>query len=112
MKKKGNGDSKNDHSRLMTMPELCTAIENWQKIKFKYNGTIRIGEPQCYGITPADNEVVRIYVKDDPNHKEKLFEISKFQSLEILDEYFNKPGPNYKKNDSAMKIIFCQLEEK
>jgi hypothetical protein len=27
----------------------------------------------------------------------------------MLDESFNRPGPHYKKNDSAMKLIFCQL---
>ena len=29
--------------------------------------------------------------------------------LEMLDEVFHRPGPNYKKNDSAMKTIFAQL---
>jgi hypothetical protein len=31
------------------------------------------------------------------------------QGLTLLQETFFRPGPNYKKNDSAMKVIFCQL---
>jgi hypothetical protein len=31
------------------------------------------------------------------------------EDLVVLDQRFTRPGPNYKKNDSAMKIIFAQL---
>jgi len=27
----------------------------------------------------------------------------------VLDEHFTKPGPNYKKGDSAMRTIFAEL---
>ena len=41
--------------------------------------------------------------------REPLFDVSKISNLVLRDEHFTKPGPNYKKNDSAMKIIFAQL---
>jgi len=41
--------------------------------------------------------------------REPLFDISKMVNLEVLNETFDRPGPNYKKNDSAMKTIFAQL---
>jgi hypothetical protein len=40
---------------------------------------------------------------------EQLFKLDKIKSFQLLDEYFTKPGPNYKKDDSAMKVIYCQL---
>ena len=40
---------------------------------------------------------------------EPLFTVAEMQGLELLDETFTRPGPNYKKNDSAMKLVFCQL---
>jgi hypothetical protein len=40
--------------------------------------------------------------------REPLFDVSKIKELEVRDT-FSKPGPNYKRNDSAMKIIFAQL---
>jgi hypothetical protein len=41
--------------------------------------------------------------------REPLFDVSKIAALELLNETFDRPGPNYKKNDSAMKTIFAQL---
>jgi hypothetical protein len=35
--------------------------------------------------------------------------VSKIHDLVALDERFTMPGPNYKKNDSAMTTIFAQL---
>jgi hypothetical protein len=29
--------------------------------------------------------------------------------LQVLEERFEKPGPNYKREDSAMREIFAQL---
>jgi hypothetical protein len=43
------------------------------------------------------------------SEREPLFDVSKMADLVLLDEVFTKPGPHYKRDDSAMKIIFCQL---
>ena len=40
---------------------------------------------------------------------EPLFDVSKISELVVLDQRFERPGPNYRKNDSAMKTIFAQL---
>jgi hypothetical protein len=88
---------------------ICSAIRNKQRISFEYNDKPRIGEPQCCGISEADNEVVRVYLLQGGSRPEQLFVISKMRSLKLLNEFFDKPGPNYKKNDSAMVKIFCQL---
>jgi hypothetical protein len=41
--------------------------------------------------------------------REPLFDVSKIKDLVALDEFFTRPGPNYKRNDSAMKTILSQL---
>jgi hypothetical protein len=38
-----------------------------------------------------------------------LFDVAKMSDLVALDEHFTRPGPNYKRNDSAMTTIFAQL---
>ena len=38
---------------------------------------------------------------------EPLFDVSKISELVVLDQRFERPGPNYRKNDSAMKTIFA-----
>jgi hypothetical protein len=89
--------------------EICDAIINKRKIKFTYNGVERIGEPQCYGINTRNNEAIRMYQKSGSSRPEELLLVSQMKSYTILDEHFTSPGPNYRKDDKAMKKIFAQL---
>jgi len=95
---------KSSHAKL-----LCDAVQNKQRVYFLYHDKERIGEPQCCGISTANNEAVRIHLIKGGSRPEQLFDIRQIRSLKILNEHFSKPGPNYKKNDSAMKVIYCQL---
>lgn len=88
---------------------VCKAIDNKQRIQFVYHNKLRIGEPQCCGETTAGKDVVRVHMLSGGSRSEQLFDIDKIQSFIMLDEYFTKPGPNYRKNDSAMRIIYAQL---
>jgi hypothetical protein len=87
---------------------LCTAIHLRRRISFNYHGRLRVAEPQCYGISTAGKEALRVFlirgVRSEP-----LFTVTEMQDIKLLDETFERPGPNYKKDDSAMKSIFCQL---
>ena len=76
---------------------------------FYYHEKERIGEPQCCGISTAEKEVVRVHLLKGGSRPEQLFEVRQINSLEVLNEFFSKPGPNYKENDLAMKVIYCQL---
>ena len=89
---------------------FCSAITNRQRVSFRYHDKERIGEPQCCGISTTGKEVVRIHLVKGGQRPEQLFDIAQIKSLQIMNEYFSSPGPNYKHNDSAMKEIFCQLE--
>jgi hypothetical protein len=88
---------------------ICNAIQDKQRVQFEYNGKNRVAEPQCCGLSTTGKEVARFHLIQGGSHPEQLFELLKIKSLKLLDEYFITPGPNYKKNDSAMKVIFCQL---
>jgi hypothetical protein len=37
-------------------------------------------------------------------------DVAKIEGLEVLDEHFDAPGPNYHMNDSAMIEIHAQLD--
>jgi hypothetical protein len=41
--------------------------------------------------------------------REPLFTVAEMEDLQVLEQMFTRPGPNYKRNDSAMKFILCQL---
>jgi hypothetical protein len=88
---------------------ICDAIKNKQRIKFEYNKKMRVGEPQCCGKTTKEKDVVRLHLIPGGSKPVQLFDISEIGYLQLLDEYFSGPGPNYRKDDSAMKSIYCQL---
>ena len=78
-------------------------------MRFSYHGRIRLVEPQCYGMGHKGTELVRVHQIQGGSQREPLFDVSKMTDIALLDEVFTKPGPNYKRNDSAMETIFCQL---
>lgn len=89
-------------------PVLVEAIQTKRRISFIYNDKPRVVEPQCYGIGTKGTELLRAHQLEGGTEREPLFDVSKIQQIETLGT-FSKPGPHYKRNDSAMKIIFVQL---
>jgi hypothetical protein len=88
---------------------IFNAIKNKQRLRFRYHEKVRIAEPQCYGEGTKGNELLRTFQREGGIEQEPLFTVSKIEELEVLKENFSKPGPNYKKGDSAMKTIFIEL---
>lgn len=88
---------------------ILTAIRNKRRIHFTYHNKRRVAEPQCYGISTAGKEVVRVFQVSGGSQQEPLFEIGKMEQLFLSNETFEKPGPNYKQGDSAMSVIFAEL---
>jgi hypothetical protein len=88
---------------------IVDAINSKRRLSLTYSGKPRIAEPQCYGIGNKGTELLRVHQIQGGEQREPLFDVSKIRNLIALDERFTKPGPNYKRNDSAMKTIFAQL---
>jgi hypothetical protein len=88
---------------------IVRSILEKRRLRFTYHGRTRLVEPQCYGIGTRGTELLRVHQLRGGSQREPLFDVSKMTNLVLLDEVFTRPGPNYKKNDSAMKTIFCEL---
>ena len=88
---------------------LAKAIRGRHRIRFEYHGKPRVVEPQAYGIGTKGTELLRGHQLEGGEQAEPLFDVAKIARLELLDERFHAPGPHYKRNDSAMVKIFCQL---
>ena len=88
---------------------ILESIRTRRRLRLLYNARVRIVEPQCYGIGTKGTELLRVHQLQGGDQREPLFDVSKIKDLVMLDETFTKPGPNYKKGDSAMKTIFAQL---
>ena len=88
---------------------LVQAIQERRRLRFIYCGKTRLAEPQCYGVGHKGNELLRVHQIGTGSEREPLFNVAKMRDVVLLDEVFSRPGPNYKRNDSAMETIFCQL---
>jgi uncharacterized protein (DUF4415 family) len=88
---------------------LVDAITGRRTLSFVYNGKTRLVEPQCYGVGKRGFELLRGHQLEGGTEREPLFSVSKISELVMLDRKFARPGPNYKRDDSAMAIIFAQL---
>lgn len=89
--------------------DIALAVRERRRLRFVYNGKPRLVEPQCYGSGAKGNELLRAHQLQGGAEREPLFDVAKIGDLVVLDERFTRPGPNYKRDDSAMKTIFCQL---
>ena len=93
----------------MNTHPIDRAIREKRRLRFTYHGTPRLVEPQCHGLGHRGTELLRAHQLGGGTQAEPLFDVSKISDLEILDERFQRPGPNYKRDDSAMREILCQL---
>lgn len=88
---------------------IAAAILQKRRLRFTYDGRERLVEPQCYGVGSSGNELLRCYQLQGGAVRECLFEVDKIGRLQLLHETFRGPGPHYRRDDSAMRVIFCQL---
>lgn len=88
---------------------IVRAIQHRRRLRFVYHGKTRLVEPQCYGIGTRGTELLRAHQIEGGTQPEPLFDVAKISELQLLDERFDAPGPHYKRDDSAMKRVFCQL---
>jgi hypothetical protein len=88
---------------------LVAAIARKHRLRFVYHGKPRLVEPQCYGIGTKGTQLLRGHQLKGGPQREPLFDVAQIEGLQVLDERFQHPGPNYRRDDSAMRVIFSQL---
>lgn len=88
---------------------IAAAILQKRRLRFTYHGRMRIVEPQCYGVGTRGTELLRAHQVRGGAAPEALFDVAQIRGLELLDERFAAPGPHYRRGDSAMRVIYCQL---
>jgi len=95
--------------------QICNAIRERRLIRFYYDGYERFVQPHAYGIhKDTGNEVLRAYqVGGDSSSGDipdwRLYIVNKISNVEVIDEVFENTAPGYKRNDSSMSYIFCQI---
>ena len=94
---------------LPTNALIAQAIDEKRRLRFRYHDKRRLAEPQCYGRGVKGTELLRVHQIEGGESREPLFDVDQITELTLLEERFTRPGPNYKRNDSAMREIFRQL---
>lgn len=90
------------------IPDLVVAIREKHRLACIYHGKPRVIEPQCYGIGHKGHELLRVHQISGGTEPEPLFKAADIEGRRVVGT-FSTPGPNYKRNDSAMAEIFAQL---
>lgn len=92
---------------------LIQAINERKYITFEYSGLEREAQPAAIGISSAGKPVLRCYQTAGghitPGHEWNLCELSKIESLHVLNKTFLSDPPGYKKGDKGMSILFNEL---
>ena len=94
--------------------EICEAINNWNLIEFYYDGYPRVVEPHTFGVSSKGNDILSAYQVGGGSKQGKvedwrLFTIDKISSLSVLKETFTDARNGYRKGDSRMVQIYCEL---
>jgi hypothetical protein len=90
-------------------PLIVQVIRERRRLRFVYDGKPRLAEPPCYGIGQRGTELLRVHPLRGGSRHEALFDVARIEDLVLLEEHFAAPGPHYRRGDSAMAHIFCEL---
>jgi hypothetical protein len=89
------------------------AIENKRLLSFTYDGYYRIVEPHCFGLTTKNHPAIRAFQVEGQSSTGrldwKIYELSKIENLQLLEQSFMVPRSGYKKGDKSMSQIFLEL---
>lgn len=93
---------------------LCDAISNQRIVEFRYRNRKRVVEPHKVGITTKGNVVLSGYQSGGRGNEIYppdwgLYILGKMGSLNVTEQTFSGPRPNYSPTDKRMTRIYCRL---
>jgi predicted DNA-binding transcriptional regulator YafY len=94
--------------------KIISAIRKKVVLKFIYNNSPRVVEPQTYGVSATGNRILRGYQVAGVSSSGKprglrLFELSRISALEKTGTPFPEARPEHNPRDSAMSKILITL---
>ena len=93
---------------------ICNAIHNRCVLGFLYRDHYCVVEPHAYGLSRAENEVIRCYQMGGTSNSGrvpdwKLMRVDRIGSSIVPGGHFIGERPGYTKGDRDMSTIFCEL---
>jgi hypothetical protein len=77
-------------------------------LRFAYKGRARLVMPCAHGVLDTGNEAVRAHELSAPRLG-KLFLVREMEAPAVCNQRFDGWPPGYRRGDSAMAEIHCQL---
>ena len=84
---------------------IIGAIQQRHTLSFRYHGEHRTVEPHCYGSDKDGDASLRAY---QIGKGWRMFHLADMGPIQVGDQ-FQGPRQGYKRNDSAMAVIYAQL---
>jgi hypothetical protein len=93
---------------------ICRAVGQRAVVEFRYEGSLRLVEPHCHGVSTAGNEVLRGFQTAGFSRSGnpvawKLFEVGKMTGLRETGDKFATNRPDYQPSDSVMRHVHCRV---
>lgn len=98
----------------MSIAIACDALRSARRLELRYDGYVRVVEIHAVGFSRNDDPLMRVWqVRGGSAGGEptgwKLLRVNEALGVQILDERSEAPRSGYRRNDSAMTRIACQL---
>jgi hypothetical protein len=97
------------------LPLICDAIRARRLLMFGYGNRVPIVEPHLYGVNALEHEVLSAWLlpghsRADPRGGWRTYLVAEMRDVQILDQPFADPRPDYNPDDTRMVRTFCRLE--
>jgi hypothetical protein len=98
----------------MSVQAACEALKRQRRLELRYDGYTRVVEVHAVGVSKDGNDIMRVWqVRGGSTGSEsigwKLLRVREASAMRILDESSEAPRDRYRRGDSAMAKIFCEI---
>lgn len=92
----------------------CDALRSGRRLEIRYDGFVRIVEVHAVGYSTEGHALMRVWQVGGGSASGeragwKLLRLDETRGLTLIDEPSEAPRRGYRRNDSAMTRIDCQL---
>ena len=98
----------------MSVRAACDALKRQRRLELRYDGYTRIVEVHAVGVSKDGNDIMRVWqVRGGSSGNEfvgwKLLRVREASAVHVLDEKSDAPRDRYRRGDSAMAKIICEI---
>ena len=93
---------------VMQDARICQAISKKLVLQISYNNKVRLIEPHAYGVDALGNDLLNGW-QQTPQPVWRSFRLHRVTLISTTPAHFERPRPEYKRNDKTLSRIYCQV---